>query len=246
MKENYGRETWAVRRHPSGFTLIEILTVMAIIAVLAGISFSALGNGKAAAKKVSCISGIRQMAFATHLYLEDADGRFPPLFTGVVTPGEKPTVIYNDLLLSYLGSFVRCPDIPSHSEVKPSLNTGYCANSSLELKVSSKKNLAHYYVPYRLQDVSFPSTTVLVPECRTGAIGLGFADTRIVDEGVMSVMNRFGDGEREGNVRHNNGGNVAFVDEHAKWFPSTGYPTNLAATEDRPGFGIGLPGLRFE
>lgn len=159
---------------------------------------------------------------------------------GIRTPSS------NDLLLSYLGGFIRCPDIPNHSNPKPAFNTGYCANSSLELKVSSKVDLDHSFVPYRFQDVSFPTTTVMVPECRTGAIGLGFADSRIVDEGLLSLMKRYGNDEAEGNVRHKDCGNVAFVDEHAKWFPSKGYPSNLVATEDRPGFGIGLPTLRFE
>ncbi len=60
-----------------GFTLIEILVVIAIIAVLAALLFPVFSRAKEASKKTSCLSNIRQIGSAVSLYVNDADGRYP-------------------------------------------------------------------------------------------------------------------------------------------------------------------------
>ena len=59
------------------FTLVELLTVIAIIAVLAAILFPVFARAKASAKQTTCLSNLRQIGSATALYMSDSDGIFP-------------------------------------------------------------------------------------------------------------------------------------------------------------------------
>ncbi len=58
------------------FTLIELLVVIAIIAILAAILFPVFAQAKAAAKKTSDLSNMKQIGTAIQLYLGDADDTY--------------------------------------------------------------------------------------------------------------------------------------------------------------------------
>lgn len=58
------------------FTLIEVLTVVAILALLAAILLPSLHQARASARRVVCQSNLRQLATAWHYYLEAHQGTF--------------------------------------------------------------------------------------------------------------------------------------------------------------------------
>lgn len=60
-----------------GFTLLEVLTVISIIAVLASILFPVFARARESARKRTCQSNLQQIAAALHLYAQDNGGRFP-------------------------------------------------------------------------------------------------------------------------------------------------------------------------
>ena len=60
-----------------GFTFIEVITVLSIIAVLASILFPAFAQARESARKHTCQSNLQQIATALHLYAQDNSGRFP-------------------------------------------------------------------------------------------------------------------------------------------------------------------------
>ncbi len=55
----------------SGFTLVELLVVISIIAVLASMLLNGLARSKALAQSLKCRSNLRQLILTTHLYLTD-------------------------------------------------------------------------------------------------------------------------------------------------------------------------------
>jgi len=65
------------RKRPIGFTLVELLVVIAVIAMLMAILLPALRKGKQLARRIRCGSNLRQLAIGWGLYLGDNDGYFP-------------------------------------------------------------------------------------------------------------------------------------------------------------------------
>jgi prepilin-type N-terminal cleavage/methylation domain-containing protein/prepilin-type processing-associated H-X9-DG protein len=64
------------------FTLIELLTVIAIIGILAAILIPVVGLVREAAKGSLCRSNLRQIGVAAHLYAADHDDFLPPTRPG--------------------------------------------------------------------------------------------------------------------------------------------------------------------
>jgi prepilin-type N-terminal cleavage/methylation domain-containing protein len=59
------------------FTLVELLVVIAVVAVLVGLLLPALGKARRGALGVRCLSNIRQSGLALSLYMDDHGERFP-------------------------------------------------------------------------------------------------------------------------------------------------------------------------
>lgn len=100
-----------------GFTLLELLVVVAVIGVLVGVLLPALRSARASARGVVCASNLRQISQASLGYAQDNDGLSPalgvpwgkPPFWALVvqqwagTPGESAGELYRE------GSLLVCP-----------------------------------------------------------------------------------------------------------------------------------------
>jgi prepilin-type N-terminal cleavage/methylation domain-containing protein len=60
-------------RRGRGFTLIELLVVIAIIAILAAMLFPVFARARESARKIQCLSNVKNVAMAVQMYLADWD-----------------------------------------------------------------------------------------------------------------------------------------------------------------------------
>jgi len=76
----------------SGFTLLELLVVMAVLGVLAALLLPALSSARDAGRRAACVSNLRQVGIAVTAYAGDYDGRIP--FGPKAPPFTSPASFY--------------------------------------------------------------------------------------------------------------------------------------------------------
>jgi prepilin-type N-terminal cleavage/methylation domain-containing protein len=111
-------------RRTYGLSLVELLTVLAIIGLLSAIIFAVSTASVGAAKKASCLSNLSQIGKALKLYTEGYDGWLPPydlsnaLRGNNVVRGKLQVIELTDAIADAAGSrqILRCPaDHRDHS-----------------------------------------------------------------------------------------------------------------------------------
>jgi prepilin-type N-terminal cleavage/methylation domain-containing protein/prepilin-type processing-associated H-X9-DG protein len=238
-----------------GFTLVELLVVVAIIAVLAGLLFPVFAQAREKGRQTYCLSNLRQMSAAMMLYTEDHDGFYPP---AIGRDGRRPIDVdatWMHFLEPYLkssGVFIDpssgAPQEPLHNYgYAPSIRTmGYDAISLIvdPWGIAMWEGLGGYYgrpigwyreeIPSRnVADVARPTETVLV------------CDHRYFEWGVLDRQMRYPAPRhiRENNIELPNGYiapsgliNAVFVDGHVKGMKHEQFWQILPRYTHRAGF----------
>ena len=191
-----------------GFTLVELLVVIVIIAILAALLLPAISRVKARAQAAVCLNNLRQWGLATQLYALDHGDFLPP------EGAPNPT------LHARTGWYIQLPlelGLPPYTAMPWRTNPALTPRRSIWIcpsnpRRSNGRNLFHYCLnenvngtgdrnrPIRLSSVREPSTLVWLFDSKNRpAVGSwNFAHTNL----------------------HRAGAQFTFLDGHAAWFPA--------------------------
>lgn len=95
-----GLEAWAVSQSQlrpaterrSGFSLVELLVVIAVIAILAALLLPSLSQGKQQAVSVACLNNLRQLQVCWQMYTMDNEDTLVPNNSVVAIPGSGGSI----------------------------------------------------------------------------------------------------------------------------------------------------------
>jgi prepilin-type N-terminal cleavage/methylation domain-containing protein len=103
---------------PIRFTLIELLIVIAIIAILSSLLLPALRNARAAGRKITCVNNLKQCGIGLNMYSQDWNDYYPAQYLGA-GPDTDGVWLYNDWQYAISGYLYPGRDLRSARFARP-------------------------------------------------------------------------------------------------------------------------------
>lgn len=225
---------WGLDGRSSGFTLVELLVVIGVIAILAGLLIPVVASARRAAGQAKCASNLRQWAIAVNIYVEENNdwlprrgqgkmptqtldwyddwfNALPPLlgqrtYRDLVSSGQMPQIGGNSIWI--------CPQLYGAANAYGNL-FGYAMNMALSARSAP--------LPDRIGRVGSASTMVFMADGPAGYCStIPFASTAAASAPFNPI------------ARHTGKVNIAFLDGHVSAYDAEYVGCNVAGDPVHP------------
>jgi prepilin-type N-terminal cleavage/methylation domain-containing protein/prepilin-type processing-associated H-X9-DG protein len=236
--------------HRPGFTLVELLVVIGIIALLVSILLPTLSRALESARTVKCMSNLRQFGTAQAMYLSEQDSHYVPIFTDdpAAPSNNKDWWYQNEAYRKMIGleipvgsggrhytSDFICPnaDAARQDDVdgNPAVDLAYGMNETGVadlLKITSVPFPDRVFFGLKLRDIQRPSENIMMADGLDERIARGQSEL-YTGEGVTGIFKqtayRHGTGE---STSRNRSANVLFFDLHVESMPRAELDRSIA------------------
>jgi prepilin-type N-terminal cleavage/methylation domain-containing protein/prepilin-type processing-associated H-X9-DG protein len=232
--------------HRSAFTLVELLVVIAIIAILSSLLLPALARSKSTAKRIQCLSNLRQMGIAANIYVADNAEFYPIAYyqgrnNGVVysyawdltTIESGSGMVIGGLLWESAGTgqIQQCPSFTGSANWLDDPYTGYNYNTSYIGHGESESIPA----PAKSGDVKQTAKTIIFGDGQYSGGADKFMRAPFPNPGDEHFDGRWSGTQ---GFRHENLSNAAFCDGHAESLKNCFTTNSDGAPNVAPGTGF--------
>jgi len=142
----------------SGFSLAELLVVMATTATLIAILLPSLGKSREQARRIACASNLRQTGLALKMYAMDNNGWYPI----EQLCGNPQSILAGSLFPKYLANrnVFYCPSAASIEQYAQSDEYGGPGGDSV---INTDENWARFYISYKYFSIMRRDTRMPLP-----------------------------------------------------------------------------------
>ncbi|MDD2709405.1 MAG: prepilin-type N-terminal cleavage/methylation domain-containing protein [Verrucomicrobiae bacterium] len=209
------------------FTLIELLTVIALISILMALLSPALKNARDKAKQISCMNNLRQIGNAVNMYANDNNGWLPHGGDAYATMSSGSNKSWKQLLAAYLNVNLMTKHNLEHGILQcPGLKNAGCGNAAYGdggfyggygwnfQNLGWNDTVQDGCVSWvNLSQIGNPSQVIMAGDTSDSSVGgakpyrtfylysRAYSDYSVLDE----------------SYRHSGGGNYLWVDGHVSW-----------------------------
>ncbi|EIQ01575.1 type II secretory pathway, pseudopilin PulG [Opitutaceae bacterium TAV1] len=201
----------------AAFTLVELLTVIATIGILAGIIIPTVGRVRDTARSTQCMNNIRQLGMALTLYAHDNKNRYPPVYNSNRDLDWRNIIFKNLYSRDYDSTLFRttvfaCPAAMRNNET----NISYGMNAMVPRQSSTPPSQSSETYADRIQT---PSRTCMLIENSNEVAG-------VLDAAELGKI-------YAAQARHRKRYNVVYYDGHARTHPLPEIPADASTDQGK-------------